>query len=191
MSLRRLYYGPDILNIAGARLSDALSGYVVIGLVKMLFTVIALWLIDRSGRRPLLLWGTVGCCAALASLGILFALERTNGVLLVTLICLFCAFFAFSLGPIKWVVMSEIFPTRLRGRAVSIAATTVWLADALINYLFPWARNNWGAAACFFAFALALVPQIFVVWLVMPETKGRTLEEIEQRYLHHYAEPVA
>jgi len=185
-----LYYGPDILNRGGVRLSDALNGYVIIGIVKMLFTMIALWLIDRSGRRPLLLWGTIGCCAALTSLGVLFTLKQTDGVLLVTLICVFCAFFAFSLGPIKWVIMSEIFPTQLRGRAIAIATTAVWLGDAVVNYLFPWVRDHWGAATCFFAFALALVPQIFVVWLVMPETKGRTLEEIEQSYLHHYAESV-
>jgi len=182
-----LYYGPDILNAAGVRLSEALGGYVIIGVVKTLFTGIALWLIDRSGRRPLLLAGTIGCCIALVSIGALFAVNRMNSVLLVLLIGLFCAFFAFSLGPIKWVFMSEIFPTPLRGRAVAVVATTVWLADALINYLFPWAREHFGAATCFFAFALLLVPQIFVVRFIMPETKGRTLEEIEQTYLPHYA----
>jgi SP family arabinose:H+ symporter-like MFS transporter len=175
-----LYYGPDILNQAGVQLSAALGGFIIIGLVKMLFTVIALWSIDRVGRRPLLFWGTIGCCTALASLGALFSLHRSNGIVLVALICLFCAFFAFSLGPVKWVVMSEIFPTRIRGRAVAVGTTAVWLADAVSNYLFPWARDLWGPAVCFFAFALALLPQILFVRFIMPETKGRALEEIGQ-----------
>jgi SP family arabinose:H+ symporter-like MFS transporter len=175
-----LYYGPDILNRAGVRLSDALGGFVIIGVVKMLFTVVALWLIDRAGRRPLLFWGTLGCCMALASLGMLFALHWTSGPVLVALICMFCASFAFSIGPIKWVIMSEIFPTQIRGRAVAVATTAVWLADAVVNYLFPWARETWGAALCFFVFAAVLLPQIFFARFMMPETKGRTLEEIER-----------
>ena len=99
------------------------------------------------------------------------------------LICLFFAFFAFSLGPIKWVMMSEIFPTKIRGRAIAIATTAVWLADSFLNYFFPWARENWGPAVCFFLFAAVLVPQLFFVWLAMPETKSRTLEEIERSWM--------
>ena len=177
-----LYYGPDILNAAGVKLGDALSGFVIIGVVNMVFTVIALWLMDRAGRRPLLFWGNLGCFLALASIGLLFALGKTTGPLLVTLICLFMACFAFSIGPIKWVVMSEIFPTRIRGRAVAIATAAVWLADTLYNYLFPFAERTLGAAACFFVFAAILIPQAFFVWKVMPETKGRTLEEIEKSW---------
>jgi MFS transporter, SP family, arabinose:H+ symporter len=92
------------------------------------------------------------------------------------------ACFAFSIGPIKWVVMSEIFPTRIRGRAVAIATAAVWLADTLYNYLFPFAERTLGAAACFFVFAAILIPQALFVWKVMPETKGRTLEEIEKSW---------
>jgi len=177
-----LYYGPDILTQAGLQLSDALSGFVIIGAVKMLFTMVALWRIDRTGRRPLLFWGTIGCCVALASLGVFFALQQTSGIALVTLIGLFCAFFAFSVGPIKWVVISEIFPTRIRGRAVAAATTAIWLADAVANYLFPWARDTYGASMCFFAFALVLASQILFVRFIMPETRGRTLEEIERSW---------
>lgn len=178
-----LYYGPDILNNAGVRLSDALGGFVIIGVVNMMFTIIALWLMDHAGRRPLLFWGTLGCSAVLAAIGLLFATQRTQGGLLVALICLFFAFFAFSLGPIKWVMMSEIFPTKIRGRAIAIATTAVWLADSFLNYFFPWARENWGPAVCFFLFAAVLVPQLFFVWLAMPETKSRTLEEIERSWM--------
>jgi MFS family permease len=174
-----LYYGPDLLNQSGVRLSQALGGFAIIGIIKAIFTLVAVWLIDRSGRRPLLFWGTVGCSVALAALGVAFALHHTGGVALVALICLFCAFFAFSMGPVKWVVISEIFPTRIRGRAIAISTFAVWLADAFTNSLFPWARETWGPATCFFAFALVLVPQIFFARRVLPETKGRTLEDIE------------
>jgi MFS family permease len=180
-----LYYGPDILNNAGVRLSDALGGFVVIGIVNMVFTIIALWLMDRAGRRPLLFWGNLGCCIALASIGVLFAMGRSGGVTLVALICLFMACFAFSIGPIKWVVMSEIFPTRIRGRAVAIATVAVWLADTLYNLLYPKVNATIGTAACFFVFAAVLVPQFFFVWKIMPETKGRTLEEIERSWTKH------
>jgi sugar porter (SP) family MFS transporter len=180
-----LYYGPDILNHAGVRLSDALGGFAIIGVCNMAFTVIALWLMDRAGRRPLLFWGTAGCAAVLAAIGALFASQRTGGGFLVTLICLFFAFFAFSIGPIKWVMMSEIFPTRIRGRAVAIATVAVWLGDTITNYFFPWARQAWGPALCFFLFAAVLVPQLFFVRTVMPETKGRTLEEIERSWSKH------
>ncbi len=180
-----LYYGPDILNNAGVRLGEALGGFVVIGIVNMVFTVIALWLMDHAGRRPLLFWGNLGCCLALASIGTLFATGKNEGALVVALICLFMACFAFSIGPIKWVVMSEIFPTRIRGRAVAIATVAVWLADAIYNVIFPWAERRLGVAACFFVFAAVLIPQFFFVLYVMPETKGRTLEEIEKSWTRH------
>jgi sugar porter (SP) family MFS transporter len=180
-----LYYGPDILNSAGVKLSDALGGFVIIGVVNMAFTVIALWLMDRAGRRPLLFWGTLGCSGVLATIGLLFASHKTQNGILVALICLFFAFFAFSIGPIKWIIMSEIFPTKIRGRAVALATMAVWLGDTFTNYFFPWARENWGPALCFFLFAAVLVPQLFFVWMVMPETKSRTLEEIERSWMKH------
>ena len=180
-----LYYGPDILNNAGVRLSDALGGFVIIGVCNMAFTVIALWLMDRAGRRQLLFWGTLGCTAVLATIGGLFATHRSGGGILVALICLFFAFFAFSIGPIKWVMMSEIFPTKIRGRAIAIATVAVWLGDTITNYFFPWAREHWGPAICFFLFAAVLIPQLLFVWTVMPETKGRTLEEIEHSLSKH------
>jgi len=179
-----LYYGPDILNSAGVRLGDALGGFVVIGIVNMVFTLIAIWLMDRAGRRPLLFWGNLGCFIVLATIGSLFASGRSASLVLVGLICLFMACFAFSIGPIKWVVMSEIFPTRIRGRAVAIATVAVWLADTIYNYLFPFAQRTLGPATCFFIFASILIPQAFFVWKIMPETKGRTLEEIEKSWMH-------
>jgi hypothetical protein len=94
----------------------------------------------------------------------------------------FVACFAFSMGPIKWVFMSEVFPTRIAGRAVAISSLAVWTADAILNQSFPLMRDNWGKSATFFVFAAILIPQFYFIWKIMPETKGRSLEEIERSW---------
>jgi sugar porter (SP) family MFS transporter len=177
------YYGPDILEKAGFKLGAALGGFVTIGLVNVIFTVIAIWLMDKAGRRALLFWGNMGCFAALLAIAILFATGHTAGLILVLMMCMFVACFAFSMGPIKWVVMSEIFPTRIRGRAMAIATLAVWVTDGVLNQLFPVARESLGVAGTFFLFAAFLIPQFFFVVKVMPETKNRTLEEIESSWI--------
>jgi MFS family permease len=176
------YYGPGILEKAGFSLGDALGGFVSIGVVNTVFTVIAIWLMDSVGRRPLLFVGTTGAFCALASIGLLFQFGYTGGPLIVAMMCLFVACFAFSMGPIKWVVMSEIFPTRIRGRAVAIATLAVWVTDGVYNQLFPMVRNSLGMAGSFLIFAAVLVPQFFFIWKVMPETGGRSLEQIERSW---------
>jgi len=176
------YYGPGILEKAGFSFGQSLGGFVSIGLVNVLFTVIALWLMDSVGRRPLLFVGNLGAFISLVLVGVLFWTGHTNSLLLVAALCLFVACFAFSMGPIKWVVMSEIFPTRIRGRAMAIATLAVWVTDGIYNQLFPMVRESLGIAGSFFIFAVVLIPQFFFVWKVMPETKGRTLEEIERSW---------
>ena len=176
------YYGPGILEKAGLSFGQSLGGFVSIGLVNVLFTVIALWLMDSVGRRPLLFIGNLGAFISLVLVGTLFLTGHTSSLLLVAMMCLFVACFAFSMGPIKWVVMSEIFPTRIRGRAMAIATLAVWVTDGIYNQLFPMVRESIGIAGSFFIFAAVLIPQFFFVWKVMPETKGRTLEEIERSW---------
>lgn len=176
------YYGPGILEKAGFSLGDALGGFVSIGLVNVIFTVIAIWLMDSVGRRPLLFIGNTGAFFALASIGFLFQSGYKEGLPLVAMMCLFVACFAFSMGPIKWVVMSEIFPTRIRGRAVAITTLAVWVTDGVYNQIFPMVRNSLGMAGSFFIFAAVLIPQFFFIWKVMPETKRRSLEQIERSW---------
>jgi len=176
-----LYYGPGMLEKAGFSLGEALGGFVTIGLVNVVFTVVAIWLMDLSGRRPLLLWGTAGCLLALVLIGCLFRAQRGEQIL-VWLMCLFMACFAFSMGPVKWVVMSEIFPTAIRGRAMALATLAVWATDFLCNQAFPPVRDAFGVAGAFFFFAGVLIPQLFFAWKVMPETRGRSLEEIERSW---------
>lgn len=187
-----LYYGAEILSNTGMAGAQALGGFAIVGFVNMLFTVIAIWLMDKAGRRPLLFIGTLGCSLALGTIGYLFLTGRTSGVAIVLIICIFMAFFAFSIGPIKWVVMSEIFPTKIRGRAVAIATLAVWVTDWIYNQFYPVITKDWlfnhvseqaGTGYIFCFFALVLVPQLFFVLFFMPETKGRTLEEIERSWL--------
>lgn len=181
------YYGPTILEQAGFSLGSALGGFVSIGLLNMLFTVVAIWLMDIAGRRVLLFTGSAGACLALTMIGELFRSGHVQGMALVGMMCLFVACFAFSMGPIKWVVMSEIFPTRIRGRAMAIATLAVWVTDGIYNLFFPVLRDRLGVASTFFIFAVVLIPQFFFIWKIMPETKGQTLETIERSWSagHH------
>jgi len=176
------YYGPDILEKSGVSLGKALGGFASIGLVNVIFTIVAIWLMDIAGRRLLLFAGTVGAILSLTIVGILFRSGHTEGMTIVTMLCAFVACFAFSMGPIKWVVMSEIFPTKIRGRAMAIATLAVWVTDGVYNQFFPLLRNWLGISGSFFMFSAVLIPQLFFVWKVMPETKGRTLEEIERSW---------
>jgi sugar porter (SP) family MFS transporter len=173
-----MYYGPTILERTGASMSASLNGHAVIGFVLAAFTLLAIPLIDRVGRRRLLLVGVAGACLALVLTGIGFASGHEGGSLIVALLCAFVAFFAFSIGPIKWVVVSEIFPTALRARAMGVATVALWLTDIVINQLFPIVRNQFGISTMFFACALFLAIQFVVAAMALPETKGMTLEEI-------------
>jgi len=173
-----MYYGPTILERTGASASASLNGHAIIGFVLAAFTLLAIPLIDRVGRRRLLLVGVAGACVALVLTGLGFASGHEDGGMIVALLCAFVAFFAFSIGPIKWVVVSEIFPTNLRARAMGVATVALWLTDIVINQLFPVVRNELGIWTMFFACAVFLAIQFAVVALALPETRGMTLEQI-------------
>ena len=172
-----IYYGPSILEKAGFQLSDALGGQVTIGLVNMAFTFVAIFIIDSGGRKPLLMWGIAGSALSLMFAGILFAFNITNGWAILLCIILFIACFAFSFGPVVWVVISEIFPTNIRGEAVAISTMSLWIANWIVGQFFP-LLNQWPAVP-FFVFALCCVAALWLTWKKIPETRGRSLEEIE------------
>ena len=174
------YYGTSMLETAGLKSDSALSGMAVIGFCNMIFTVVSMAYVDKAGRRKLLQIGTVGAIACLSGIGATFSSGANT--MLIVLMCTFVAFFAFSLGPIKFIFASEIFPTNIRSHAMSIAILTMWLTDTLVGQFTPALREGIGPSGTFFIFAAILVPQIFMVWKVMPETAGRSLEEIENWY---------
>ncbi len=174
-----IYYGPKILSEAGFSISDALGGQVSIGMINVLFTVVAIQLVDRWGRKPLLLIGIGGAILSLVAVGVLFAVGVSHGVLLIVFIMCFIACFAFSLGPVTWIVIAEIFPTHIRGRAMSLATFAVWGTNAIVGQLFPWMLESLGSAGTFWVFAFICLPSLPFLARFLPETKGRTLEEIE------------
>ena len=177
-----IYYGPKIFETAGLQLSDALGGAVIIGIVNTAFTLLTLWKIDSLGRKPILQIGTIGAVASLAMIGLLFHNGAAEGGWLLGMITCYIACFAIGLGPIPWVIMSEIFPTRVRGRAMSFGVFALWATCALVSQTFPWLLKNLGPAGCFWLYASLCAPSIIFVWLVVPETKGKTLEEIEKSW---------
>ena len=145
-------------------------------------TLVAVWLMDVAGRRRLLFWGNLGCFFSLIALGCLLGWADSSSTMKVGAAATFVACFAFSMGPIKWVFMSEVFPTRIRGRAVAISSLAVWTADAILNQRFTLMRDHWGKHVTFYVFAAVLIPQFYFVWKIMPETKGRSLEDIEKSW---------
>ena len=175
-------FGPEIIRGQGIQLTSEMTGMVVIASSLSIFTLVAVWLMDRAGRRRLLFWGNLGCFVSLIVLGALLGRADSSSTMKIAAAATFVACFAFSMGPIKWVFMSEVFPTRIRGRAVAISSLAVWTADAILNQLFPLMRDHWGKHVTFYAFAAVLIPQFFFVWKMMPETKGRSLEEIERSW---------
>lgn len=175
-----IYYGPRILEEAGFALSDALGGQVIIGIVNVLFTLIAIWKIDQLGRRPLLIWGVSGIMFSLIMVGLLFYFNVTSGFWLMGFILLFIASFAFSFGPVIWTLLSEIYPINVRGTAMSIATLTLWVGTALIGQVVPWMLESLTPAGTFWIFSLSCIPALYLAIKVIPETKGKTLEEIEK-----------
>lgn len=183
-----LYFAPAIFErIAGAESTAALLQTVVVGAVNMLFTVVAIWTVDRWGRKPLMLVGFVGMAASLLLLGLAAYFERKDTWVLVFMLS-YIASFALSVGPVTWVILAEIFPTRIRGRAMAIATICLWAANLIITQTFPMLDKNPRLVAAFhhaFPFwlyaAFCVVAIVFVIVFV-PETKGRTLEEIEKSW---------
>jgi MFS transporter, SP family, arabinose:H+ symporter len=177
-----IYYGPRILEKAGFMLGEALGGQVTIGIINVLFTLLAIFTIDRWGRKPLLMLGIGGATLALIFCGLLFALDLTQGRWILIAILLYIACFAFSFGPVCWVIIGEIYPNTIRGRAMSLATFSLWIGCFFVGQLTPVMLNGIGASGTFWLFALLCLPAFWISWKLIPETRGRTLEEIEQSW---------
>lgn len=179
-----LYYGPEIFKGLGSNTDSALLQTIILGAVNLAFTVVALQLVDRVGRRPLLIYGISGMAGSLVAMGIV-TYQGMGGV--IALVCMLCyiACFAVSMGPVTWVVLSEIFPNRLRSHAVAIATFFLWMANFAVSQTFPmlngneWLVNTFNRAFPFWFYALMCLVAVCLTYWILPETKGKTLEEIE------------
>lgn len=177
-----IYYGPSLLEKAGFQLGEALGGQVTIGIVNTLFTLVAIYYIDKRGRKPLLLWGTGGAVISLLLAAVLFATDITIGWLQLFPVILFIACFAFSFGPVTWVVISEIFPTKVRSEAVAISTISLWLANWVVGQFFPVVLRGAGPSITFIIFSIFSAFAFYLSWKKIPETKGKSLEEIEKNW---------
>lgn len=178
-----MYYSSKIFEAAGGGKNAAFTASVWVGLINLLFTLVAIGLVDKAGRRPLLLIGTAVQTVALILVGGMFHAGH-NGLGLLLCVMLFIAAFAMALGPIGWLLSSEIFPNRVRGRAMSVAAFTVWVGCYIVAQTFPMLNDSpaIGPAKTFWIYAGVSLLSFFFVLALIPETKGRTLEQIAQSW---------
>ncbi len=179
-----IYYAPRIIQAAGIpSASGAILATAGIGLVNVVMTLVSMWLIDRAGRRPLLLTGIAGMAVSLGVLGLAFHLRSGPGTLawvaVITLMA-YVAFFAISLGPIFWLMISEIYPLKIRGLAQGTAAGTNWSFNLLVSITFLSLLQAMGATWTFWLYGVLAIAAWFFSYFLVPETKGRTLEEIEE-----------
>ena len=178
-----LYYGPSIFENAGLSGGDSLFYQVLVGLVNTLTTILALVIIDKVGRKKLVYYGVSGMVVSLILIGLYFLFGDSLNVsslflLVFFLFYVFCC--AVSICAVVFVLLSEMYPTKVRGLAMSIAGFALWIGTYLIGQLTPWMLQNLTPAGTFFLFALMCVPYMLIVWKLVPETTGKSLEEIER-----------
>jgi len=175
-----LYYAPTIFKEAGASTDLAMLQAVAVGVTNMLFTIVAMFFIDKLGRKTLLLVGAVGMCLSLAGAGLHDLVGFMSGSGMVVFLVGFIAFFAFSQGAVIWVFLAEIFPNKVRAKGQALGSFTHWIMNAIIGLLFPVVLAALHVGPIFLFFAITMIPFFFFVWKMMPETKGKTLEELEK-----------
>jgi len=179
-----LYYAPKIFQNMGTELDISLLQTVLVGAVNLIFTVIAIYTVDRLGRKPLLISGGLIMAIAMTSIGFTFYTGKL-GITALIFILLYIAGFAMSWGPVLWVLLSEIFPNSIRS-AMSLATATVWITDLIISWSFPvlddnaWLTGKFHHGFAYWVYALICIIAVVFVWKKVPETKGRTLEQIEK-----------
>jgi sugar porter (SP) family MFS transporter len=179
-----LYFAPEIFKQLGSGTDTAMLQTIVVGFVNVLFTIIAIWTVDKLGRKPLMIAGAAGMCLSLVAMGAAAQLQKHPSWILIFIIG-YIACFALSVGPVTWVILSEIFPTRVRGRAMGITTVFLWGADFIVTQTFPmidsnpWLVQKFNHAFPFYLYGFMCIVLILVMTFLVPETKGKTLEEIE------------
>ena len=183
-----MYYAPEIFKQLGAEIQAALFETIIVGAVNLAFTLVAIRTVDRLGRKPLMIVGAAGMGSSLFAIGYA-AYHQAMELWVLLFILLYIACFALSLGPVVWVVLSEIFPMQIRGRAMAIATLLLWTANYVVSQTFPmlnenaWLAEHFHHAFPFWLYGAMCVATVLYVWRFLPETKGKTLEEIERLWL--------
>jgi len=177
-----MYYAPKIFANIGQSNNSALVQTILIGGTNLVFTLVAMVLIDHFGRKLLIIIGSTGMTLMLAGLSILFFTNHTSGILVLVFILGYIAFFAASLGPALWVVAAELFPNRLRSKGMSVAIVSLWMACTVVTIAFPIMLEKLSGGITFLIFALICLANLAYVLKFVPETKGKTLEELEKEF---------
>jgi MFS transporter, SP family, arabinose:H+ symporter len=178
-----IYYGPKVLEQAHLSKDTALLWQVMLGSVGVVATTAAIFTVDKLGRKPLLLIGLTGVGLTLFLGGLMFALSAPALAILVVFGC-YLAFFNFSYGSVCWIIISEIFPTAIRGRAMSLCVFSLWAGCNVVALSFPSALSKYGVAWAFWLYAMTIPAALLLVIMRIPETKGKTLEQIERSWVH-------
>jgi sugar porter (SP) family MFS transporter len=174
-----IMYAPEIFQSSGSAKVDSMMLSVIVGLVNFFMTIVALWLVDKKGRKTLLLWGAAGMTISLGYLCFEFAKPVQNGVGVLIALLVYISFFAASFAPVMWVIISEIYPNRIKGVAMSFSTAVSWLCVFLAVYFAPVIQGTLGLNYLFGMFGVFSVFAFVFVKIWIPETKGKTLEEIQ------------
>lgn len=182
-----LYYGPSIFQETGLSEGDSLFYQVIVGFVNVVSTIFAMWLIDKIGRKKLVYYGVSGMIVSLVMIGVYFTVNKSGAIippitlLLLILIYIFCC--AISICAVIWVLLSEMYPVKVRGLAMSAAGFSLWIGTFLIGQLTPWLMSTLSPAGVFWLFGLMCIPYMYITWKFVPETTGKSLEDIERMWL--------
>jgi len=176
-------YAPSIFQSAGWKVDGALASTFIVGFTEFLFTIVSFWVIDRYGRKPLYIVGSLGMALSLVLLVATVLTGHFHGALVLALILTYLAFFAACIGPVFWTLIPEIFPNDVRGLAMTVPVLVQWVANAIVVLVFPFAFHEIGKAFTFGFLALMALAQGIFTWLTVPETKNKRLEEIESGWL--------
>ena len=172
-------YAQEVFQAAGYGISEMLMNIVVTGIANLVFTFIAIYTVERLGRKTLMLIGAGGLAGIYTLLGISYFLEF-KGVIMIVFIVLAIGLYAMSLGPITWVLLSEIFPNKVRGIAMAVCTACLWIASFLLTYTFPFLNAGLGTGGAFILNMIICLAGLLFVLRYVPETKGKSLEELEK-----------
>ncbi len=175
-----IMFSPEIFKAAGSAQGDSVMQAMIVGLVNFLMTIVALWLVDKKGRKTLLLWGAAGMILSLAYLTYEFAQPVQNGIGVLVALLMYISFFAASFAPVMWVIISEIYPNRIKGLAMSFSTAVSWLCTFLTVYFAPVIQGTLGLHYLFAIFGVFSIIAFVFVKFRIPETKGKSLEQIER-----------